>query len=194
MRQICDRLALIVLTIAPVSCSPILPRVEYTTHSGPKAFPKIYGVVLDDTFTPEDSSAIRSALSNWNIALNENIELTTDSNGPKWDNIWYVQNMSEGTCVLTLACQSDKGRALGFVDMLGGHKLYLIPSRVRSPSELTFVTMHEIGHLFGLEHNPNTLMDLYFNRRLYSCVDPLTAWAVARTNNLDYGAMNWCTP
>jgi hypothetical protein len=82
-------------------------------------------------------------------------------------------------------------RTLAWCDSIGGNWMYIVRDRVPI-SELRGVTMHEIGHLLGVEHGGQGLMQPVYSREDMQCVDQWTANMVERAVKIPAGSINYC--
>jgi hypothetical protein len=190
-----------------LSCASPGPTYFAYVHSpaGHQEIPrKTIHIWIDKNFGDADQVSIQAALDQWQFALNGQINLVVDSNQfDMQDNV--LQHLQDGHTWIFLKVEGSNpfiqthdrefGHAgyliLACTDSIGGNTLYLIRDRLVN-SQITGVVIHEIGHLLGAVHRPNSLMQAVPETNNNRCIDLDTLKQVAHYQHLDYHTMNYC--
>jgi hypothetical protein len=157
----------------------------------------IIPVYIDQNFTAQEKTQVANAVMQWNYVLNNYIQLQITSFDTKFDDDKEVQIRQEhGFMIEKISwkqacdlkeCNDD---VLAFAER-GGNIIHVISGRAEN-EKLSGVMMHEMGHLFGARHVPDTLMDAQYDPLTFQCVDQTTERQVARRQGLDPNKLNYC--
>jgi hypothetical protein len=178
-------------------CVSNTPTYTYTDKPIYLGENKLVWVFIDQHFDPFEKMQISEALASWNKALNGYIELKPVLNVVQehqpdhpGDNDWVIQKVVPRAEVFP---KVDAGsRVLGVADSVGGHYIFLA-SDVISIANLYYVSMHEMGHLLGAQHQSKDLMSPHFNKEHFHCIDAQTIMQVAKAQKLPLKDLNFCT-
>lgn len=146
------------------------------------------GVWVDKDFGEEDRLELQDAIDQWNYALNGREEIVVKS----WEFGMGVEEIKkikrEGGWIF-LKIDSENGMVKG-KDPIGGMVLAFVNRVDGTGDEIFFVrdrmgrgwmrglALHEMGHLLGAQHKADGLMDAYYDKDKYICVDKDTAGQV----------------
>ena len=86
----------------------------------------------------------------------------------------------------------DDEKAIAWVSTIGGHEISM--RRGRYEHDVTGILLHELGHAFGAQHVPNTLMHPNWYPHAYVCPDATTVAQVAAWNKVNLSMLSWCSP
>ena len=73
---------------------------------------------------------------------------------------------------------------------MGGEVVWM--KKGRYEMDVTGILLHELGHIFGADHVPGTLMNAAWEPNTYLCPDRLTVMQVAAWQHADLNLMSWC--
>lgn len=189
-----------------IGCATI-SQPHYTAHPLSQQTPvRIVPVAIDIQFSPTQQQELKSAIKEWNYALNGQIRLDiyTDRFDMEEKTISYIYN-AKGVMLLSV---SHLGNVMLHLDTnniaitshIGtGHEIYFIKEKMENHS-VRKVALHEIGHFLGAYHHQSGLMQLEYNEEAYSCIDYETLLQVVSYNEsareeplyLNINQMNWC--
>lgn len=135
----------------------------------------------------EQQAAAKLAVDGWDHALRQ------------WKHIVYVEGGSgsgllDGSCTywvheVTEVSEEDK-HALAWASMLGGHEISMRKGWYEH--DTTGILLHELGHAFGAQHVPGTLMNATWYRHGFICPDATTVAQVAAWNRINLALLCWC--
>ena len=80
--------------------------------------------------------------------------------------------------------------AVAWTSSIGGKEVFLI--RGSYEKNAREIIMHELGHAFGAQHVPGTLMDSEVRGEPRACPDGPTVAQVAAWNKVDVRLLSWC--
>lgn len=80
---------------------------------------------------------------------------------------------------------------LGLANKVNGNWLWIVRDRL-GDSDITTVTMHELGHLLGAEHTVRYLMSPDYSKIEYQCIDRSAIVQVADRWNLPMSKLSYC--
>jgi hypothetical protein len=163
---------------------------DYTTHRAATAKPEIVRIDIDERFDAYDRAKILRAVNEWNHVLNGFVRLDIApmiEGGPTADRSqsWKVVPAPRGelfsnALAVTYPLHRAGGMVIVYVDRLGGH-------------DLVGVMRHELGHVLGLGHDPNSrLMSPRYMASNQQCIDRTAAEAIAANRKLPVAELNWC--
>ena len=164
----------------------LLRMVRYTRRK--EVLGSSIGIWIDEAFDSNERLAIKMAIAHWNVALNGNIVL--DEYGAiKWC-IRKTNKEELGWLYESWKKRLDLVDILGFVDKVFGSDIYLV-SGVIDLEEVFGVTMHEIGHLLGVEHLEEGLMHKTFRKERGQGIGKEVMLEVCRIWGFDLEEVNW---
>ena len=159
-----------------VACAPawVHPAVNGSFYPPTKAY-----VCLD--LPTEQLPAARAAVEGWDHALNQ------------WKHLIAVDGKQE-TCTywvheVTEVLEEDK-HALAWASSLGGREISMRKGWYEH--DVTGILLHELGHAFGAQHVPGTLMNATYWRHGFICPDATTVAQVAAWNKVSLELLCWC--
>lgn len=182
---------LLVLILMVGACSP-----TYMQYS--KAIPaknlETKVVWIDTRFSENEKIEIKSAILEWENSLpgtysfyiKEDFNMEIEQlNRINYD--WFILKKSK---LEASARGIDKDSiTLAYANEIGGNIIVVIDDRSKN-KKLKSIIMHEIGHLLGLHHIENSLMNSYYNG--LECVDKNTAKALSTVIGLEMSNIRYC--
>lgn len=90
---------------------------------------------------------------------------------------------------VTEVSEEDK-HALAWASMLGGREISMRKGWYEH--DTTGILLHELGHAFGAQHVPGTLMNATYWRHGFVCPDATTVAQVAAWNKVSLELLCWC--
>lgn len=165
---------------------------------------KVYKIWIDKEFGAADQLAIDDAIKQWNFALNGYVKLEVMSTQFDMEPEILARVMrGEGWVILKVNSTNSmvegvdrkkdgtKSYTLGWANQIGGNRMYLIRDRLRNDWVMG-VTLHEIGHLLGAEHDDIYLMAPHFHWEDARCVDYEAIKLVAAYQHIPLSRLNYC--
>lgn len=183
-----------------------LTSFKYIHAGGYSEVPlKVIPVYVDKDFGEADKVAIDDALTQWNYALNGYIRLDVVSY--KFDmepsiigqclsgHCWMILKVNSSNPMVGELDAAKNGKpqtyTLAWANEIGGNRMFLI--RDRLPNEwVTGVSLHEMGHLLGADHDDVYLMQATFHWEDARCVDYESLKRVADYQHLPMSNLNYC--
>lgn len=181
------------------------PLYKYN-HSSPPlgTVGQVIPVYIDSAFDNVQTLSIMAAIREWNTVLNGQIKLDVVKkfNGDKEGSDlaseagrmgigWVIAKLNDDHPVIERI--DLPSNILAFVPHDDAHLLVVIGNRLATRN-LKLIAMHEMGHLLGAVHVPGgTLMGTTYENNRFDCIDKVTAYQVARRNELDFQNMNYCS-
>lgn len=80
--------------------------------------------------------------------------------------------------------------ALAWTSQVGGREVWM--KKGRYEHDVTTILLHELGHAFGAQHVPGSLMNPSWSWYNKKCPDATTVAQVAAWNKINLGLMSWC--
>lgn len=166
---------------------------------------KVYKVWVDKNFGEADKVAIDDAIKQWNYAMNGYVVIQVESytfdmeidvlkrvsNGEGW----VFLKIDSSSTLIDDGVKGPDGRpkfyTLAWVNEIGGNRMWMVRDRIANRA-VVGVTLHEIGHLLGANHDTVYLMQPHYNWEDYRCVDYQALVRVAEYQHLPTGRLNYC--
>lgn len=138
-------------------------------------------VCLDLPF--EQVPSARLAVEGWDRALGQWRRITARVGAP-WNSTctYWVHE--------TTNVNIDDDHAIAWASMLGGHEISMRKGWYEH--DTTGILLHELGHAFGAQHVPGTLMNATYWRHGFTCPDATTVAQVAAFNHVNLALLCWC--
>jgi hypothetical protein len=187
------------MLLAVWGAAPATAAPDYTSHPPPVGKARSLPVFIDTSFPGADKDQIRSAIDEWNQALNGVVKVvvvpsaTESLEGAK---PWVIRKAAGRDGVRE---PGRKDQNLGTVQPLpmGGGVLIVFSGAndYMRANGLTLrdVMMRELGHVVGLRHSEHgDLLAADYRVGDASCVDRATAARVAQVLQVPEQALNWC--
>ncbi len=171
-------------------------QFQYTHNNLYQGKSKDIPIWVDNNFGESDRIAIDDAISKWNYSLNGYIHLYVIDDHFNME-ISEIEKQRElhGWLLLKINSKGDvrspQSDTLAFADKVGGDRVYIVRDHL-SNDQIFGVTMHEIGHLLGSEHNKNGLMYSHYSKIGFQCIDYNTVKNVADYWGIFIGNLNYC--
>lgn len=128
--------------------------------------------------------AVRSAIVKWDTALRT------------WRRIVMIESHPTSECdkaiQITESWLPEDATAAGWVPSVGGSEIFLVRGRYERDPE--GVVLHELGHTFGAQHIPGTLMNSSSTPFMPRCPDIATVAQVAAYHHIELATLAWCSP
>ena len=171
---------------------------KFVIHPPTSYSPKrVIPVAIDTTFTEQEKEQLLLSLTDWNLALNNEMVLKvyTDHFDMAQSDIDYIYS-TNGFMMLKIDALGPVARNLApnivaMTENIGGHIIYFIAEKIRIP-QVRYRAGHEIAHILGAEHTNYGFMKREYDPLSYACIDFNTISQVARFNGLDVQRLNWC--
>jgi hypothetical protein len=195
--KLLSRLFVVMVAVLMAACATFhLGQFQYTHKNHYSGQARDIPIWVDDQFGEEDKLAIDDAVRKLNYALNGyiylhivdahfNMEINKIQEQEKLNGWLFLKIKGDGPITApTTTC-------FAFDNKIGGNRLYLI--RDRLPNDKVFgVTLHEIGHLLGSDHNNSGLMYKYYSKIGFQCIDFDTMKNVSSYQGLFVDNLNYC--
>jgi len=162
---------------------------------------RVISIWVDKNFGSADLLAIDDAVGHWNYVLNgyivlKIVDLQFDMEPSKIKEAlssdgWIFLKIDSKKADFIPKSNIDGNYVIGFCDMLSGHYMYLVRDRLLN-GDITGVTMHEIGHLLGVDHVGDRLMNATFSQLGGQCIDYETVMSMASHNGIPADRLNYC--
>lgn len=189
------------IAVLSISCVSSLGRYQYTLNQyNHDSVVRDIPVLVDLAFDSNDQKTIKSVIDEWNYAMNGWIHIHivgyifVDKNELYKNHTGWLFIKALPTDQSTIEHdknQIDGYKSLGFVNYIGGNQLSIVRSRI--DGDITEIMRHEVGHLMGAIHDASGLMDPYFNKLGYQCIDKKTIEEVSKAQILPIETLNYCT-
>jgi hypothetical protein len=130
----------------------------------------------------EQQEDAKKAIGTWNRALH------------RWKNLEYVKNSSTHCSywIHEVEIKNPKDTsAAAWTSSLGGNEISMRKGWYEY--DTTGIIMHELGHAFGAQHLPGTLMNPYWFKHGFICPDMTTVAQVAAWNKINLSLLSWCS-
>lgn len=161
--------------------------------------PKVIDVRVDNEFMERDKEEIGRAIWAWNGAMNGLVIMHIVDNEFNM-NMGVLSDVGMGNGLLVLQIDSNNPfipndgvtrKTLAFTDKIGGNLLYIVRDRIIE-EDVYPIMLHELGHIMGLEHNGDRLMNPIYNKEKYKCIDKGSMIEFGKTNNIDIERFTYC--
>lgn len=171
------------LALGLSSCAPEWTRPAQNGSFVPPG--KVY-VCVD--LPEKQQAAAELAVAGWDRALH------------LWKRIVYVEGGSDAAGLLGGPCtywvhevtevNEEDEHILAWASALGGHEISMRKGWYEH--DTTGILLHELGHAFGAQHVPGTLMNASWYRHGFTCPDVTTVAQVAAWNRINMAMLCWC--
>lgn len=159
-----------------VGCAPMWSRPS----TNGSFVPPVKAYVCVD-LPPDQLPGARQAIVSWDKSL------------AQWKHLIVVDGIVE-PCTFIVREVTDPyvsdTHALAWASMVGGREVSLMKGRYEQ--DVTGILLHELGHAFGAQHVPGTLMNPTWSPHEFTCPDATTVAQVAAWNRVDLGLLSWC--
>lgn len=114
----------------------------------------------------------------------------------QWKHVQPVTNLSGPACRVRVfevdidPVSDPEQTALAWTSMIGGREIMM--KKGRYEQDVKGVLLHELGHAFGAQHVPGTLMNPGLLPSTPRCPDATTVAQVAAWNNVNLELLTWC--
>lgn len=168
--------ALVLLGLTFVGCGP---EWTHPQQNGSWTPPSTVYVCID--LPKEQQAAAKLAVDGWDHSLHQWKHLVAIE-GRTADCTYWVHEVTE--------VNEDDKHALAWASMLGGHEISMRKGWYEH--DTTGILLHELGHAFGAQHVPGTLMNATYWRHGFVCPDATTVAQVAAWNRVSLALLCWC--
>ena len=190
---------------APLESSPSgLANRRYTNRPAYRGTTHVITVRIDQKFEASDRARILRAIHEWNHTLNGYIRLEVSA-VPFGVAAAVPASATTGSTMTpynwVIAYAPGRGPSRGTRDSIalavtqpipGGGALMLLYAASVGSADLGNVVLHELGHAFGLGHDPSALlMSANYRGHDQACVDEGTVKALAAINGLPIDAVSY---
>lgn len=154
---------------------------------------------VDKEFGEGDRIGMEDAVAQWNYAMNGYVHYKVESYDFDMQ-IEIIKRVERGEGWLFLKIDSSNGMlrsldhggmTIAFVNKIGGNRIYFVRDRMGN-EWMKAVSLHEMGHLMGAEHDEGTLMNAYFNLMEYKCIDKRTVEQVGEHEGIPADHLKYC--
>jgi len=162
---------------------------------------KIIPVYIDEEFCIKDRVEIVKAINEWNTSLNGYIELRVWDgvylmnevmDRARWGDVYVIIKVYSRMPIIAERDAKIEGEVtIGLANKVGGNWLYLVRDRL-GDDDIKYVTMHELGHLLGADHQSRYLMGSRYNKIEYKCIDQNTLDQVSSYWRLPLNNLSYC--
>jgi hypothetical protein len=198
----------LVLCVTPARATVRTPLPEYDTsefrYTDKSAAAASVGrtidiYIIDEQFDAAERERIGLALQQWNHVLNGYVRFRVLSLPGAPSDESLTQLYRSGAWIVTKvdhyhdAAREPKllGQARSITNRRGGF-VYVVGDRF-GRRDLTFVMLHELGHVLGAGHDPNGhLMRPNYDPNSGHCIDRNAVALVAAAQRLPLNQLNWC--
>ena len=157
---------------------------------------EIIPVYLDKNFGEADKIEIGNALNQWNYVLNGNAAFKIVDKSYDINN-YFANKKQPGLFIIEITSHyplippSMQGSQTLAFARVGDNCLYLIRDRLDN-SDISFIVLHEVGHVLGSHHTDDGLMSPFFNKEKYQCVDLSALPSIAKRHHWSLESLNYC--
>lgn len=154
-------------------------------------------VYIDAEFSRGEVEEIGRSLREWEYGMNGRVKFKEKEFRMGGNEIIEAEGLDSWYILKTdswkVGRPIDRGnwKVLGYCDLVGGRKLYLLMDRVKR-SQMRGVMLHEIGHLMGAVHMGDRLMGPTYDWEKYSCIDRETMLQVGERWGIKVEDLNYC--
>jgi hypothetical protein len=198
----------LVLSVAPARATVRTPLPEYDTsefrYTDKSAAAATVGrtmdiYIIEEQFDAGERERIGLALQQWNHVLNGYVRFRVLSLQGDPSDESLTQLYRSGAWIVTkidryhTVAREPKllGEARWLTNRHGGF-VYLVGDRL-GRRDLTYVMLHELGHVLGAIHDPNGhLMRPVYDPSNGHCIDRNAVALVAAAQRLPLNQLNWC--
>jgi hypothetical protein len=151
-------------------------------------------IYLDPTFDIFDQISISEAVASWDHSLNNYLNLRMallsqyQDDQPAYvrTNDWIIIKVNAGDKRIP---PINPGRVImGYAEK---NHIYLARN-IMQVKDVYPISLHEIGHLLGAQHQGKLLMFPNYQPQKFNCIDKQTVKQVAKINHLPFDHLNFC--
>jgi hypothetical protein len=135
----------------------------------------------------EQLPAAHVAVSQWDRALHQWKNVVAVDGGMPWKvtcTVWVHESTDTGPG------EAANHHSLAWASALGGSEVSLRKGWYEQ--DTVGILMHELGHVFGAQHVPGTLMDPQWSSHTFKCPDATTVAQVAAWNQINLESLSHC--
>ncbi len=164
--------------------------IRYYTRAdfGSEVVGRVIRIQVDGDFGEADKMSIDEAVDQWNYVLNGYIVLKVYN----WNYVRGSEKIEPGEfLIIKIGEPYMKDNKLAYADRIGGNVIFVLRDKLNN-EDISYLMLHEIGHLLGAGHLGERLMSTGYEQERYKCVDYLTMKQVADKWNLPIDKLNYC--
>ena len=180
--------------------SAALANSLYTKNGTRAVQAEIIGLRVDQNFDADQHQKILNAVVVWNFVLNGYIRFEVDRTAfgvaetdaheaTEKDSDWIIARDDAERPKLGAATKE----LATTLNMPAGGGMVIIDTHSLGQVSVENVTLHELGHVLGLNHDPRSrLMSTDYVLDQQGCVDKVTVQTLATLKHLPVDELNWC--
>lgn len=196
------------ISLLIVSCLAYAPppKFYYTQHVPVEMPERIIPVYIENTFSETDRLEMQQAIDQWNEALNGHVKIiiaetdfqmaTYQIKEAKQNNGWLFLKIRQGNPLIPSQSFSSPDQPqsfiLAFTNRIGGDEAWFVRDAMPDEYMMYGVTLHEIGHLLGANHDGRYLMAPHYSELDFQCIDEGTMKQVSNNINVPIESLNYC--
>ena len=181
LRRLLSTAIVLAAAFLTTSCAP-----EWTRPAQNGSWNRPITAYVCVSLPKEQQAAAKLAIDGWDHALGQ------------WKHVVYVESPGPvgPDCTYWVHEVTDEGiseddkHALAWASMLGGSEISMRKGWYEH--DTTGILLHELGHAFGAQHVPGTLMNATYWRHGFVCPDATTVAQVAAFNKVNLALLCWC--
>lgn len=196
------------ISLLIASCLAYAPPPKfYYTQRAPVAMPeRIIPVYIEKDFSETDRLEMQQAIDQWNNALNGHVKIIIASQDfqmatyqikeVKQNNGWMFLKIRQDNPLIPSQSFSSPDQpqvfTLAFTNHIGGDEVWFVRDVIPDEYMIQGVTLHEIGHLLGAQHDGIYLMAPHYSELDFQCIDEATMKQVSQNINVPMDSLNYC--
>lgn len=189
------------------SCISAPPAQYIYTHHQPADYTdRTINIYIDKSFGEADKIEMQKAVDQWNFALNGYIKINIAEepfDGSVYmilraqrERGWLFMKINKDDPIIpkdsTVSPDKPQYFIVAFCDKVGGDKTWFIRDLIGDNSKMYGITLHEMGHLLGANHNGKYLMSPHYDVNGYKCIDKGTMTQVSNFIGVPLKNLNYC--